>query len=214
LAVKRGPYKQAEKALALKEIRRLIIDEGMTNSQIAGKLNVSQRTIERYVRELYSRDSELLISLAGDEQALIQLAIARDRLIKQRQDVLKIANSESTDYKTRISAHHLAGDLAILVARIHLEAPSLLARRHRFPNTPLTARGATTTGLNLVLEERRYYKQQPQQAEEDEKKEGEEYDELDILSNKEEEEEKPYNPLDVTPDEQKFYDEELGKEER
>jgi hypothetical protein len=71
-------------------------------------------------------------------------------LLKQRQDILQgIANNPQADYKSRIAAHHLAGEISAVIMKLHIEAPAMLAQRHRFPITP-SLTGLGTTGLKLV----------------------------------------------------------------
>ncbi len=89
-------------------------------------------------------------------------------------------NNPKADWKSRVAAHHLAGELTVLISRIHLEAPSFLARRHQFPKTPLTA--SRTTGLNLVVATAGAKTHQQEKNKEEEKP----YDELDLLPDEEE----------------------------
>ena len=74
-------------------------------------------------------------------------------MLKQRRDVLEqIANSPKADYKARIAAHHLAGEIAAVVMKLYTEGPAILASRHRYPRTSLTeAESTTTTGLAMKL---------------------------------------------------------------
>jgi hypothetical protein len=74
--------------------------------------------------------------------------------LRQRNDILQgIANNPQADYKARVEAHHLAGEITALILKMHLESPSLLAQRHQFPNTssmPL-AEQQGNTGIKLII---------------------------------------------------------------
>ena len=59
----KGPYKKPKREIAKRDIRRLIVEEGLTNNQISERLNVPLRTIERYISEIYEHDNQLLQSL-------------------------------------------------------------------------------------------------------------------------------------------------------
>ena len=74
-------------------------------------------------------------------------------MLKQRRDILEqIANSPDADFKARIAAHHLAGEIAAVVMKLYTEGPATLASRHRYPRTSLTeAESTTTTGLAMKL---------------------------------------------------------------
>jgi hypothetical protein len=73
----------------------------------------------------------------------------------------------------------IAAEIAAAVFRTYTEGPAVLASRHKFPRTSLTAEG--TNGAKLILE-----KKNNKEGLEEEEEEEEEYDELDW-----EEEEKP-----------------------
>jgi hypothetical protein len=79
------------------------------------------------------------------------MAICRDRLLKQRRDILEqIANNpKADDYKARVAAHHLAAEIAAVAFKVYNEGPGILAARHQYPRTSLTGPG--TTGLRLEL---------------------------------------------------------------
>src|SRR5688500_18838087 len=81
-------YKKPKRDIAKREIRRLIIDEGLTNGQISESLNIPQRTVERYIRELYEHDNQLLAGLNSDTELLTAWSICKDRLDHHRQEIL------------------------------------------------------------------------------------------------------------------------------
>ena len=116
------------------------------------QLHLSPRTFYRYLSAVFADDRRLIAENISDEEALNQMAICRDRLLKQRRDILEqIANSPDADFKARIAAHHLAGEIAAVVMKLYTEGPAILASRHRYPRTSLTAAEPTTTGLAMKL---------------------------------------------------------------
>lgn len=149
---KRGPYKLPERMRTMQDIRSLLI-EGYTYNQIMQQLGLSERTFHRYLNAVFADDRRLLAENISDEEALNQMAICRDRLLQQRRDILEqIANNPDADNKARIAAHHLAAEISAAVLRLYTEGPAILASRHKFPRTSLTAVG--TSGVKLVLKEK------------------------------------------------------------
>ena len=118
------------------------------------QLQISERTFYRYLEAIFANDRRLLVENVSDEEMLNQMAICRDRLLKQRRDIIEqIINNPESDDKARIAAHHLAAEITAAVFRIHTEGPAMLASRHNFPRTSLTT-AAGTTGVKLVLKKR------------------------------------------------------------
>jgi hypothetical protein len=125
-------------------------DDGLSYHQIMERLGLPQRTFQRYISEIFDHDNRLLVQTIYDEEALTQMSICKERLIKQRQEILEeIANNPNADFKARVQAHHLAGEIAAVVMKLYTEAPSMLAQRHRFPRTSLTE--PESSGLRLKV---------------------------------------------------------------
>jgi FixJ family two-component response regulator len=78
----KSPYKKPRRKIAKREIRRLIIDEGLTNRQISERINIPQRTVERYISELYKFDNQLLAGMNDNsiEEALTAWSICKERI--------------------------------------------------------------------------------------------------------------------------------------
>src|SRR5688572_30980786 len=146
---RRGPYKQPERMLTIQDIRKLII-KGYPYNVIMEQLHIPHRTFYRYLSALFEDDRRLLAENVSDEEFLNQMAVARDRLLEQRRDLIEMARNPNTDPADRISAHHLIAEIAAAVLRLYEGGPALLSQRHAFPRTSLTGPG--TTGLKLVLD--------------------------------------------------------------
>jgi AraC-like DNA-binding protein len=146
-----SPSNKPKRTQAIQEIRRLLIVEGYTYDEVMQQLNLAPRTFYRYLSAVFADDRRLIAENISDEEALNQMAICRDRLLKQRRDILEqIANSPDADFKARIAAHHLAGENAAVALKVYTEGPGILASRHQFPRTSLVDNNGTT-GLRLKL---------------------------------------------------------------
>ena len=108
---RRGPYKQLERTRTMQDIRNLII-EGYPYNVIMEQLHIPHRTFYRYLSALFEDDRRLLAENVSDEEFLNQMAIARDRLLEQRRDLLEMARDPYIDPADRISAHHLIAEIA------------------------------------------------------------------------------------------------------
>jgi hypothetical protein len=115
------------------------------------QLHLAPRTFYRYLSAVFVDDRHLLAENISDEEVLNQMAICRDRLLKQHRDILEqIINNPDADDKARIAAHHLVAEIAAAVLRLYTEGPAVLASRHKFPRTSLT-NTAESSGLRLKL---------------------------------------------------------------
>jgi hypothetical protein len=149
--------KKRERDAAKREIRRLIVEEGLSYRQCIERLKIPQRTFDRYIAEIFEHDNQALASKLSDDQIFTQFNICIERLTRQRQDILEqIANNEKADWKARVDAHHLASTIACVIAKLYVDAPALVAHRNRFPTSPLTdmpAARSNNTGVALRLKE-------------------------------------------------------------
>jgi AraC-like DNA-binding protein len=132
----------------MQDIRSLII-AGHGYNDIIQQLHLEPRTFYRYLNAVFEDDRRLMAETTDDTEFLNQMAIARDRLLEQRRDLLEMAHDSSIDPSDRIAAHHLIAEIAAAILRIYEGGPAILSQRHAFPKTALTAPG--TTGLKLVL---------------------------------------------------------------
>lgn len=175
---KRGPYHKPRRDLAKKEIRRLIVDEGLTNRQISERLNIPQNTIERYIKELYQFDNQLLVGLNSDEEVITQLNICRDRLSKHKQDILDDMNTNYKDapLKDKAQIWNLICELECVEAKFSQEAPAILARRQALPyNNPLIAKGSNAVNIKKFNYKPLAYSYTKEEQEEDEGFEDEDF---------------------------------------
>jgi transcriptional regulator with XRE-family HTH domain len=145
---RRGPYHIPKRELMKREIRRLVVEKGLTNKQLCETLNISDRTARRYLAQIFKEDNELLLRPSVDELAT-QANIFKEQLAMQRQQVLDgIANNENADFDTRIAAHDLAANMGWAIMKLNYETPAAIARHVKLDGTNL---GYQQKGLNLVL---------------------------------------------------------------
>jgi hypothetical protein len=144
----------------MQDIYSLII-EGYPYNKIMQQLQISERTFYRYLEVIFANDRRLLAENVDDTEFLNQMAVARDRLLEQRRDLLKMARDPEIDDQARINAHHLVAEISAAVLRIYEGGPPILSQRHAFPRTSLTGPG--TTGVRLVLKKKKDEEEEEEQ---------------------------------------------------
>ena len=147
-AEKRAPYKLPERMQTMQKIYTLVI-EGYSYNKIMQQLQISERTFYRYLEVIFANDRRLLAENVDDTEFLNQMAVARDRLLEQRRELLEMARDPEIDHQARINAHHLVAEISAAALRIYEGGPAILSQRHALPRTSLTGPG--TTGVRLVL---------------------------------------------------------------
>jgi len=188
-AKKRGNYKLAERLRIKQDIYRMILD-GYTYAKIMDELQISERTLYRYLDTIFSQEQDCLErTLGGREEMRRQILIRRDRLLEDRRTLQEWM--KDPNFKDKVNAMHLAAEISGAVLRLYDSGPGYLSKRHSFPYYDrLTERTGGTTGARVVLK-----KQQQEQQQQPK----EEYDELDYLDEEDEEfeedtrQEKPQN---------------------
>jgi hypothetical protein len=168
-AKKRGPYKLPERMRMMQKIYSLIID-GYPYNKIMQQLQISERTFYRYLEVIFANDRRLLVENIDDTEFLNQMAVARDRLLEQRRDLLEMARDPEIDDQARINAHHLVAEISAAVLRIYEGGPAILSQRHAFPRTSLTGPG--TTGVRLVLKKKKEEEEEREQSQNNKKEKG------------------------------------------
>jgi hypothetical protein len=56
-----------------------------------------------------------------------------------RRDLEQMAKDKEVDAKARVDVHHLEGELTVAIFKLYTESPTILAARHKFPETSLTS---------------------------------------------------------------------------
>ena len=151
-------YKKPKRELAKNGIRKLIVEEGLTNRQISERLNIPQRSVERYISEIYEHDNQILASLNTDTEMLTRSNICRERMDHHRQEILaNIARNPNTPFKDRMAAWHIICELEAADLRLLNNCIEMVSRRsalsHR--NNHLLAKRSNIVNLRLPKKEER-----------------------------------------------------------
>lgn len=122
---KRGPYKKSSKFRDLALIRHKIVNESKTDAQISNDLGIPLRTVERYKREIWLKDPDLIDDIQK-EPLMIDMKIAYEKFLWTEQDLkerLAAVPKEELSYEV-IDCHKLLLDLAWYNPRIKRASPA------------------------------------------------------------------------------------------
>lgn len=127
-------YHKPRREIALREIRRLVVDQGLTNRQLSERLNIPEKTIERYISTLYANDNQLLSNINSNDVVLTAWNIVRDRLDHHRQEILSnIARNPNASFADQLKAWNLVCELAAADLRLLNETAAMVARSSALP---------------------------------------------------------------------------------
>jgi hypothetical protein len=69
--------------------------------------------VERWVKDIYTHDNELLRRMTCEQEAITEVSIVRDRLQNHKQEILQnIARNPKTAFADQIKAWHLICELS------------------------------------------------------------------------------------------------------
>jgi hypothetical protein len=132
-----SPYNLPRRRDALFEIRRLIVDEGLSHQEIQLRLNLSPRTYFRYLDLLFKAEQEAIEGNNYTYQRLLnESLILNQRYLRRAKMLTAIGNDEKVDSEQRIEAHKLAAELERAVHDMSYMAPSYLRRLGLLPLLP------------------------------------------------------------------------------
>jgi hypothetical protein len=195
---------------ALLDIRRLIVDEGLSHNEIQLQLNLSASTYFRYLDTLFKAEQEAISGNAYTYQRLLnETLILNQRYLRRAKKLTAtIGDNENVDAEQRIEAHKFAAELERAAHDMTYFAPSYLKVQGLLPPPPEPKKGNAfpALGLSAIEDEekdplerqrmkdvgeyrrRRLLQQQRLQHYQQEEEKEEEYDELDDSEEEEEEE--------------------------
>ena len=120
---KRGPYLKPLREQAMRQIRKLIIDEGYTPTEVMQQLKIlPPRTFQHYLHDAFAPERKVLATRLTDDEVLNQLAILESRLTKSRRDIINMAKDPTIDSKRLtaiVAAYHLSEEIAATIFKIH-----------------------------------------------------------------------------------------------
>jgi hypothetical protein len=127
-------YNKPRRRQALLEIRRLIVDEGLSHNEIQLRLNLPPSTYFRYLDILFKAEHEAISGNNYTYQRLLsESLILNQRYLRRARKLTAIADDETVDAEQRIEAHKYASELERAVHDISYMAPSYLRRQGLLP---------------------------------------------------------------------------------
>src|ERR671915_25381 len=181
---------------ALLDIRRLIVDEGLSHNEIQLRLNLSPSTYFRYLDILFKAEQEAISGNAYTYQRLLnETLILNQRYLRRAKKLTEIGDNENVDAEQRIEAHKFATELERAAHDMTYFAPSYLKVQGLLPPPePKKGNAFPALGLSAIEDEEKdplerqrmndvgeYRRRQRrlQHHQQQEEQEEEEYDELD-----------------------------------
>lgn len=137
-------YNMPKRRQALLEIRRLIVDEGLSHNEIQLRLNLSPSTYFRYLDILLKAEQEAISGNNYTYQRLLnETLILGQRYLRRARKLTTIGDDEKVDAEQRIEAHKFAAELERAVHDMSYMAPSYLSSQGLLPE-PKTIHPALT----------------------------------------------------------------------
>jgi hypothetical protein len=121
----RGRYYKPLRDQTIRQIRKLIVEEGLTPSEAQRELQIPERSFHRYMHICFQPEREVLAARISDEEIMDQLAILELRISKDRRDLITAANDpdlEPRQLAAMVDAYNLAAELASAIFKIHSQS--------------------------------------------------------------------------------------------
>lgn len=136
MAVKRAvSYNKPSRRQALLEIRRLIVEEGLSHQEIQLRLNIPARTYFNWLDMLFEEEERAIRGNGYTSQRLLnETLILQQRYLRRARQLTEIANDKSIDPEQRIAAINLASDLERAVHDMTYMSPAYLRSQGLLPN--------------------------------------------------------------------------------
>jgi hypothetical protein len=137
LGVNRPPisYNKPSRRQALLEIRRLIVNEGLSHNEIQLRLNLSPSTYFRYLDTLFKVEQEAISGNNYTYQRLLnETLILNQRYLQRARKLTTIGDDEKVDAEQRIEAHKFAAQLERAVHDMSYIGPSYLRVQGLLPD--------------------------------------------------------------------------------
>lgn len=135
---------------ALLQIRRMIVDEGLSHNEIQLKLNLPPSTYFRYLDLLFEAERDMVAGNITANELLNETIILREKYMRRSKKVEEIINYKEADTEAKVKAHHLGAELDKAAHPLLYEAPAYLASREKLPSLTTT----TTTAAGQEEEEK------------------------------------------------------------
>src|ERR671910_2781903 len=127
-------YNKPTRRQALLEIRRLIVEEGLSHNEIQLRLNIPPTTYFRYLDTLFKTEQEAIEGNNYTYQRLLnETLILNQRYLRRARRLEKLADDTSIDGETRRQAELDAAELERAVHDMTYTAPSYLRAQGLLP---------------------------------------------------------------------------------
>jgi hypothetical protein len=136
LAAKRSvSYNKPSRRQALLEIRRLIVEEGLSHQEIQLRLNIPVRTYFNWLDLLFREEQQAIQGNHYTYQRLLdESLILGQRYLRRARKLTEIADDKNIDAEQRIAAHNYAAELERAAHDITYLSPSYLRRQGLLPD--------------------------------------------------------------------------------
>lgn len=123
-------YNKPNRRQALLEIRRLIVDEALSDNEIQLRLNLPPSTYFRYLDIMFKAEQEAISGNNYTYQRLLnESLILSQRYLRQARKLTIIGDNEKIDPEHRIQAHVNTAQLERAIHDISYMVPSYLRRQ-------------------------------------------------------------------------------------
>lgn len=127
-------YNKPSRRQALLEIRRLIVEEGLSHNEIQLRLNIPPATYFRYIDMLFETEQEVIAGNNYTYQRLLnETLILYQRFLRRARRLEKMADDPTIEPEIRLQAEIEAGEYERACHDMTYMAPSYLASQHLLP---------------------------------------------------------------------------------
>ena len=128
-------YNKPSRRQALLEIRRLIVEEGLSHQEIQLRLNIPARTYFNWLDLLFKTEQQ---GIEGNNYTYQRLwnetLILQQRYLRRARKLTEFADDKNVDAEFRMKAHELAVELERAAHDMTYFAPSYLRTQGLLPN--------------------------------------------------------------------------------
>ena len=129
-------YNKPSLRQALLEIRRLIVEEGLSHQEIQLRLNIPARTYFNWLDLLFREEQQAIQGNHYTYQRLLnETLILGQRYLRRARKLTEIGDDKNVDGEQRIEAHTVAAELERAVHDMSYFAPSYLRTQGLLPDT-------------------------------------------------------------------------------
>ena len=142
-------YNKPRRREALLEIRRLIIEQGLSHTEIQLRLNIASTTYFRYLDLLFEEEQKAISGNFYTRQRLLnETLILNQRYLHIARKLIEIGDDKTVDAEQRIAAYESAASYHRASHDMAFFAPSYLRTQGLIPNPANGDRPTFVTGSN------------------------------------------------------------------